>query len=189
MISMLEALLLGAAFGWALQKAGLTQYARIVGVYLLRDLTVLRFMLTALVVAAVLDQVAVGAGLATSLPVPPTRPLANLVGGVVFGVGMATAGYCPGTVVAEVGEGRLDALLAGVPGLLAGALAFGVLHPSFMPALTRGALRGTVTLATVLGVSPWLALVLFVEVAVGVLYLLARRPDATPWEPSRDVPQ
>ena len=176
MSAVLVPLLLGVAFGWALQKAGLTQYARIVGVYRLRDLTVVRFMLTALVVAAVLDRIAVGVGLASTLPVPPTTPLANLVGGVVFGVGMATAGYCPGTIVAEAGEGRLDALLAGVPGLVAGAVVFGLLQPRIMPPLTRAAALGPVTLASVLGVSPWLALALFVEVAVGVLYLLARRP-------------
>ena len=35
------------------------------------------------------------------MPLPPTTLLPNLLGGVIFGVGMAGAGYCPGTIVAE----------------------------------------------------------------------------------------
>ena len=76
-------------------------------------------------------------GFAASAPIPPTAMLANIVGGVVFGVGMASAGYCPGTVVAEAGEGRLDAWIAGLSGLIAGALVFGLLQPTIMPVLAR----------------------------------------------------
>ena len=41
---------------------------------------------------------------------------------------MASAGYCPGTIVAEAGEGRLDAWIAGLSGLIAGAMLFGLLY-------------------------------------------------------------
>jgi hypothetical protein len=68
-----------------------------------------------------------GLGFATSAPIPPTSILANVGGGVLFGVGMATAGYCPGTIVAEAGEGRLDAWVADLSGLLVGAIVFGLL--------------------------------------------------------------
>jgi uncharacterized membrane protein YedE/YeeE len=59
---------------------------------------------------------------------PSTSVLANVVGGSVFGVGMASAGYCPGTIVAEAGEGRLDAWMAGLSGLVVGAIVFGLLQ-------------------------------------------------------------
>jgi len=49
-----SALALGLAFGWFLNKAGLTHYARIVNVFRFRDLTVLPFMLVALLVGRVL---------------------------------------------------------------------------------------------------------------------------------------
>ena len=174
MLDVIKPLVLGFLFGWSLHKAGLTHYARIVNIYRLRDMTVLRFMLTALVVGAFGIQVGLDAGFATSAPVPPTTVLANVVGGVVFGVGMATAGYCPGTIVAEAGEGRLDAWVAGLTGLLVGAIAFGLLQPLVMPALGRVGSLGRVTLAGLTGASPWLVLLVFAQAVALVLLLVGR---------------
>lgn len=86
-------LILGFGFGWSLQKAGLTRYSKIVNVFRFTDLAVLKFMLTALAVAMVgvfgLNTLGV-----IQLPaVPATFVLGNLVGGLIFGVGMAGAGF------------------------------------------------------------------------------------------------
>ncbi|MDO9021993.1 MAG: YeeE/YedE thiosulfate transporter family protein [Deltaproteobacteria bacterium] len=180
MLEIVKPLVLGFLFGWALHKAGLTHYARIVGVYRLRDLTVLRFMLTALVVGAAVIQLGLDAGFAASPTIPSTALLANLVGGVVFGVGMATAGYCPGTIVAEAGEGRLDAWVGGLPGLLVGAVAFGLLQPVIMPTLSRVGALGHVTLAGLLGASPWLVLLVFSQAVVLTLLLVSRLGRSDP---------
>jgi hypothetical protein len=172
-----EALALGFLFGWALHKAGLTHYARIFGVFRLRDMTVLRFMLAALLVAWFALQALVDLGLARTLPVPPTFAVANQLGGLVFGAGMATAGYCTGTVVAQAGEGRLDAWLAGFPGLIVGAILFGLLQPHLMPILTRTGALGHATLGSLAGASPWLVRIVASEIIVLVLYLIARAGD------------
>jgi uncharacterized membrane protein YedE/YeeE len=174
MLDIVKALALGFLFGWSLHKAGLTHYARIVNVYRFRDMTVMRFMLTALVVGAIATQTGIDLGFAASAPVPPTSMLANVVGGVVFGVGMATAGYCPGTIVAEAGEGRLDAWVAGLSGLVVGALVFGLLQPVIMPPLARVGALGRVTFASLAGASPWLVLLVFGQVVALVLILIAR---------------
>lgn len=174
MIDIVKALVLGLLFGWSLHKSGLTHYARIVNVYRFRDMTVMRFMLTALVVGAAGIQAGIDLGFATSAPIPPTSILANVVGGVVFGVGMATAGYCPGTIVAEAGEGRLDAWVAGLSGLLVGAIVFGLLQPGIMPTLAREGALGRVTFASLAGASPWLVLLVFGQLVVLVLILIAR---------------
>ncbi len=173
MFDVVKALVLGFLFGWSLHKAGLTHYARIVNVYRLRDLTVLRFMLTALVVGAFANQAGVALGFAASVPVPPTS-LANVIGGVVFGVGMATAGYCPGTVAAQAGEGHLDAWVAGLSGLLVGAIVFGLLQPNIMPKLAPLGALGRVTVAGLTGASPWLVLLVFAQLVVLTLTLTAR---------------
>ncbi len=175
MSEVVGALLVGFAFGWALHKAGLTHYAKIVSVYRLHDMTVMKFMLTALAVGAVLIQLGVDVGLAGAIPVPPTALGANLVGGVVFGVGMATAGYCPGTIVAEAGEARLDAWIAGLSGLFTGAIAFAALHPVLMPRLGRVGALGRVTLPELAGATPWLVVVVFVEAVLLVLLLLSTK--------------
>lgn len=174
MLDVVKALVLGLLFGWSLHKAGLTHYARIVNVYRLRDMTVVRFMLTALVVGGLAIQAGVDLGFAASLPVPPTSILADVVGGTVFGVGMATAGYCPGTIAAEAGEGRLDAWVAGLSGLIAGAIVFGLLQPRIMPTLARVGALGRVTGAGLAGASPWLVLLVFGQLVVLVLALIAR---------------
>jgi hypothetical protein len=174
MMAIAQALGLGFAFGWMLHKAGLTRYATIVNVFRLRDLTVIRFMLVALVVGGVGAQLLLELGFAQGAPVPSTRLAANLVGGVVFGVGMATAGYCPGTIVAQAGEGHLDAWIAGLGGLVAGALGFGLLHPFVMPRLATLGVHGRITLPEVLGASPWLVLLVFAQVVVLLLALHGR---------------
>lgn len=177
MTAIVSALALGFGFGWMLHKAGLTHYDKIVNVYRLRDLTVPRFMLVALVVGAVAIQAGRDLGLTRIVPLPPTFLLANLVGGIVFGVGMATAGYCPGTIVAEIGEGRLDAVVGGLTGLAVGAIGFGLLQPHLMPALTRVGGLGRITLAQRAGASPWLVIVVFVEVVAVVLVLVRQVGD------------
>ena len=174
MLDIVKALVLGLLFGWSLHKAGLTHYARIVDVYRFRDMTVMRFMLTALVVGAFAIQAGIDLGFAAGAPIPPTSMLANVVGGVVFGVGMATAGYCPGTIVAEAGEGRLDAWVGGLSGLIVGAIVFGLLQPVIMPTLARVGALGPVTFASLAGASPWLVLLVFGQVVVLVLILIAR---------------
>jgi hypothetical protein len=131
-------------------------------------------MLSALFVAAPLIQAAVDLGLAAPPPIPETRLLANALGGIVFGVGMALAGYCPGTIVAEIGEGRLDALVGGLGGLVVGALVFGLVYPVVMPVVGRIGASGHVTIASLTGASPWLVLACFLELCALVLVLLRR---------------
>jgi hypothetical protein len=179
MTEILAALLIGLVFGALLQKAGLTHYARIVGVYRLRDWTVVVFMLTALAVGAVAIQVGIELGLASRAPLPVTAILGNLIGGGIFGVGMATAGYCPGTIVAEAGEGRLDAWTAGLGGLLAGAILYGACQPWLAPLLGRTGVLGRVTIPELAGASPWIVLVVFAEL-VGLIVLLVQRAGSVP---------
>lgn len=174
MMAIAQALALGFVFGWMLHKAGLTRYATIVNVFRLRDLTVIRFMLVALVVGGVGAQLLFDLGFAHAPPVPSTRLVANLVGGVVFGVGMATAGYCPGTVVAQAGEGHLDAWIAGLGGLLTGALVFGLVQPAIAPRLATLGAYGRLTVPRLLGASPWLVLLVFAQLVVVLLLALRR---------------
>ncbi len=86
-------LMLGFGFGWALQKAGLTKYHKIVNVYRFTDLAVMKFMLTTLAVAMVGIFGLKTLGLIQLPTVPATYIVGNLAGGLIFGVGMAGAGF------------------------------------------------------------------------------------------------
>jgi hypothetical protein len=87
------ALVLGVFFGFSLNKAGLTRYNKIVNVFRFTDLSVLKFMLTALVVSMGGLYTLRALGWITFPNIPATYLAGNLVGGLIFGVGMALAGY------------------------------------------------------------------------------------------------
>ena len=94
----------GIAFGVLLQKGRVAKFAVIVSQFLLKDWTVVKIMGTAVVVGSVGVFALVAAGQA-SLHVKPLLLGGVLLGGALFGVGMTTLGYCPGTAVAACGEG------------------------------------------------------------------------------------
>jgi uncharacterized protein len=142
----------GVVFGTLLQKARIGRYDTIVDQLLLRDFTVAKVMATANVVGAAGVYALVHKGRA-ALDIKPLRPVALVVGGVMFGSGLAMLGYCPGTSLAAVGAGQRDAI-AGVLGMLAGAALFVRVFPRIEPALEAGD-RGKVTLPKATRTSPW----------------------------------
>lgn len=91
--SYLIAIALGVLFGFALSKGGLTRYSNIVGVFRFTNLTVIKFMLTAVVTAMVGLYSLKGLGLVQFPNVPATYIAGNVIGGLVFGAGMALTGY------------------------------------------------------------------------------------------------
>ncbi len=119
---MLLGLVTGVVFGFLLQKGGVAKHAVIVGQLILRDHTVIKIMLTAIAVGAVGFWGLAAAGM-TPVDVKPAEMGGVLSGALLFGVGLAVVGYCPGTSVAAVGEGRRDAAMA-VLGMFGGALIF-----------------------------------------------------------------
>lgn len=142
----------GVAFGALLQKGRVAKYEVIVDQLLLRDGTVAKVMGTAMAVGAVGVHALVQSGRAT-YDIKPLRLGAILGGAVMFGSGLAVSGYCPGTTIAGVGEGRRDAV-AGLLGMLTGAAIFVRAYPKIKPALEAGD-RGKVTLPKATRTSPW----------------------------------
>jgi len=87
------ALVLGVFFGLSLNKAGLTRYNKIVNVFRFTDLAVLKFMLTAIVVSMAGLYTLRGLGWIKFPNVPATYIAGNVIGGLIFGIGMALVGY------------------------------------------------------------------------------------------------
>ena len=85
--------ILGVFFGFSLNKAGLTKYNKIVNVFRFTDMAVLKFMLTALVVSMIGLYGLRGMGLIVFPSVPSTYIVGNVIGGLIFGIGMALTGY------------------------------------------------------------------------------------------------
>ena len=89
----LIALVIGMLFGIALNKGGLTRYSNIVGVFRFTNLTVIKFMLTALVVGSAGLYGLNSLELVQFPNIPSTYIAGNVIGGLVFGVGMSLTGY------------------------------------------------------------------------------------------------
>ena len=170
----LPTIILGAVFGFLLHKAGLTKYHKIVNVFRFTDLTVLKFMMTALVVAMSGLYALKALGAITFPNVPATYLVGNMVGGLIFGVGMALAGFCPGTCVSGAGEGKLDYLIPGMLGFLTGAVLYGLTYEAVFPKLSSYANYGNVVIPTLWGVSPFLFITVFTLMALLLFYFIDR---------------
>jgi len=170
---LIHGLLCGIAFGFLLQRGQLTKYDKILGVLLLVDFTVVKVMLTAVVVGMIGIYAMRDLGL-VELQVKPASLGANMIGGLIFGAGFALLGYCPGTCVGAVGQGSLDALLAGLPGMLLGASLFAVVYPLIKDNVLKWRDFGKVTIPGLLKVNHWLVIAPVVLVLCGMLLLLER---------------
>ncbi len=86
-------IVLGVMFGFSLNKAGLTKYHRIANQFRFKDMMVMKYIMTALGVAMIGLFILHGMGLVTFPALPATYIAGNLVGGLIFGVGMSLVGY------------------------------------------------------------------------------------------------
>lgn len=140
----------GFLFGALLQVARLNRYNVISGMATLENLTVAKAIAVAIGIGAILVNVEIGMGFA-SYHVKPFLLGGIMFGGLIFGVGMAILGYCPGTLAISLGEGSLDAFW-GILGGMFGGLLYTILLPAVQPIL--GPDLGSISLHTLLGESP-----------------------------------
>jgi uncharacterized membrane protein YedE/YeeE len=157
----------GALFGGILQYAHLNRFNVISGQAFLSDNTVAKTILVALGLGAIILNIEIGAGLAV-YHVKPFILGGIILGGLIFGAGMAILGYCPGTLVVSLGEGSLDALVGIIGGLL-GGLAFTLLLPSIHTIL--GPDLGKISLFSLTGSQPILFYVLLFIIGAIFIYL------------------
>ena len=151
-------LFLGFIFGVLLQSARLNRFDTISGMATLENYKVAKAISLAIGVGVILLCIEIGLGLAT-YHIKPFLLGGIVLGGLIFGAGMAILGYCPGTVMVSAGEGSLDAMV-GILGGLAGGLVYTLLLPSISGVL--GPNLGSGSLYTLLGDSP----MIFYPVAV-----------------------
>jgi uncharacterized membrane protein YedE/YeeE len=165
-------LLFGVVFGFLLQKGGVAKYEVLMGQFLLTDFTVIKIMLTAIIVGMVGVFMLHALGL-VELHVKPTRYAANIAGGLLFGVGLALLGYCPGTGIAALGQGNYDAI-AGILGLMAGSYFYAETSGYLVSTIQKIGNRGLIMLPDLLGMRLAVFLAVFVPLLLLGLYLVAQ---------------
>jgi hypothetical protein len=166
-------LVMGVVFGFLLQKGGVTNYDVILGQLLLTDFTVVKIMLSAVITGMVGIHALKSLGLAQLHPKPGSLG-ASVVGGLIFGVGFGTLGYCPGTIAGAVGQGFLDALFGGVIGILIGAGLFASWYPQLEARVLHLGDFGELTLPQLLKVNPWVVVLAASLALVILLFVLEK---------------
>ena len=177
MTTIILAIVLGAAFGFALDRIGATNPDYIIGMLRLSRLHLMKTIMFAVGLSSILLFAGLLAGIvdANHLSVK-TAYIGVLIGGALLGVGFAAAGYCPGTGLAAAATGRFDAWFFVLGGLL-GAGAYmvhhewaagtGILDKMFGGKSTLGSISGAdypPLLSTMPG--EWIG------IAMGVLFIL-----------------
>jgi len=163
----------GVIFGFFLQKAQVVRYDRQLGALRLLDMTIVKFMLSTILVAMVGVYLLKDLGF-VNLSIKPTILGGNIVGGLVFGFGWGLLGYCPGTSLGALGEGRWDALW-GILGMLLGAALFAELYPFLKATVLTWGNFGKVTIPELLGINHWVIIVVFVAGGILLSYWFERK--------------
>ncbi|GAB7023585.1 DUF6691 family protein [Salidesulfovibrio brasiliensis] len=171
-MTLIYGILTGIIFGFLLQKARVLRYDKQLGALRLKDMTIVKFMLSNIIVAMIGIYLLKEFGV-VELSLKPTILGPNIVGGLLFGLGWGLIGYCPGTSAGALGEGRVDAL-PGILGMLAGASLFAHTYPYLKSNVYTWGNFGKITLADALGINHWIVLVALVALYVLILRFLER---------------
>jgi len=152
-------LITGVVFGFLLQKGSVLRFEKQLGALMLKDMTIFKFMLSSILVGMVGINLLSSAGIIT-LSHKAMNVGAVVAGGSLFGAGWAIMGFCPGTSIGALGEGRWHALFAAL-GMVAGAALYAELYPLFKSTVLAWKNFGKIGLPEVTGLSPWVIIALF----------------------------
>lgn len=157
-------LVTGLLFGFLLQKGRVLRYDKQLGALRLMDMTIIKFMLSSVIVGMVGIYLLYDLGM-VKLSIKATILGPVIIGALIFGIGWGLLGYCPGTSMGAVGEGRWDALW-GILGMVVGAALFAEAYPMLQRTVYTWGDLGKITVPSVLGVSHWIIIPLFIVAAV-----------------------
>jgi len=171
--TLFRGLLFGVVFGFLLQKGGVTHYDVIIGQLLLEDFTVVKIMFSAIITGAVGLHLMKGLGWIQLKPKNGSWGK-NAVGGLIFGVGFAVLGYCPGTIAGAMGNGFLDAAFGGLSGILLGSWLLAAIYPGIKEGILKKGDFGDITLPRLLKVNDWAVIVPLAIILAAAMYFMER---------------
>jgi len=166
--------LIGVLFGFFLEKAGFGSSRKLTGIFYLKDMAVLKVMFTAVVVALIGYHFLESFGLLApnQIYILDTYWGAQIVGGLIFGVGFVVGGWCPGTAFVGLASFKLDALVF-IGGTILGSILFAEAFPVIQP-LYDGMHREALYLTSSFGLSAKVLTFAFCVIAV-VAFALSTR--------------
>jgi uncharacterized membrane protein YedE/YeeE len=163
----------GVVLGFLLQKGRVLRFDKQVGAMMLKDMTIIKFMFSAILVGMVGILLLSNAGV-ISISHKPMNFGAVLLGGILFGSGWAVMGFCPGTSIGALGEGRWHAVFA-VGGMLAGAAIYAELYPFLKTTVLAWKDFGKIGLAETIGISQWAVVAILWGGVIALFFLFEKK--------------
>jgi len=188
-----SSIVLGLAIGFVLQRGRFCMNTAFRDTIFIQDFTLFRGFLIALVIMIVGANILNDMKIIT-LAVQPFWPLANIIGGYVFGLGIVLVGGCGSGVWYKVGEGQFNSLVA-VLGFFLGIhmTATGILNPVY--SLLRGVMVPIAghyqpTLFNVFSDSLTIKWIVIAVVAIALgTYILKGKPFSAPKQKGLEWPK
>ncbi|MBN1906908.1 MAG: YeeE/YedE family protein [Deltaproteobacteria bacterium] len=166
-------LIFGIIFGFLLQKGGVTKYDVIINQLLFVDFTVVKIMLSAVVTGMAGLFAMQGLGWIRLRPKSGSWGR-NAIGGLIFGMGFALLGYCPGTIAGAMGNGYLDAIVAGLPGIIIGSWLFAAAYPLLKDGILNKGYFGDLTIPRMLKLNNVTVVIPLAILIIALLYVMER---------------
>lgn len=161
-------LLVGIAMGFLIQRVRASSPAMILQNLRLENLSVIKFMATTIAVGMIaVYTLNLFVPQALHFDIKPTYLVGVLLGGLIFGVGFGLGGYCPGTCVVGIGEGRRDAWFA-LGGGVVGALVFTLVYSTAIKPIVELMDYGKITVQDVVHLPA-----IVPALVIGTLFLVA----------------
>jgi uncharacterized membrane protein YedE/YeeE len=164
----------GIVFGFVLEKSRVFEPGIIVGQMQLRSFIMLKVFLAAVITGLLVLAVMHGV-YGVKLSLKPLVWQADIIGGLVLGAGIALAGACPGTSLAQIGAGYRDAIFVVVGGI-AGAITYGYFDAGITAFFAEKGAK--VTFDSLVGLPFWMVAVGLAAVLAVFLVVLERM---VPW--------
>lgn len=166
-------LVTGILFGAIIQRSRVIRFDKQINVLLFKDMTVIKFMLSAIIVGMVGIYFLKDAGIA-KLALKPAVMTAVVIGGLLFGAGWALVGYCPATSLAALGEGRVDAFW-GILGMVLGAGVYSHMYPLLKKNVLSWVDLGKISIPQVLRVNHWPVIAVMAAGYLVLLYFIEKK--------------
>jgi rhodanese-related sulfurtransferase len=182
-------LLIGFGFGFVLEMSGFGNSKKLAAQFYLHDMTVLKVMFSAIVVAMTLIFLASGLGLLdyNLVWVNTTYLWPGIVGGLIMGVGFIVGGFCPGTSLVAAATAKLDGVFF-VLGVLFGIFVFGETVDQF-EGFFNSSYKGRYTIPEMLGADTGIVVLGIILMALAVFFGAEQVENLFSKEKSKQAPR
>lgn len=167
-LNLFYAIFIGVAFGYILERAGFGKSTHIAPIFYFKNLRVAETMVSAILTAGAWLAFAVYNGWIdyNQVFIPATYVWPYLVGGIIFGLGMVMAGWCPGTAIVGFASGKIDAAVF-MLGMIAGMYVYFDQFDKFSD-FANGSYLGRFTIDKLVGGNVYTSFLVTVLLGIGL---------------------